>query len=73
MNSERLKKLLLYQKYITFCLERELGFLDEARGLDTRSPSVIRDYETDDVQRNQSQSAMPVTWSPRHHGRLAKS
>ena len=24
-NAERLRKMLLYQKYITFCLERELG------------------------------------------------
>lgn len=25
MNKERLRKLLLYQEYITFCLNRELG------------------------------------------------
>ena len=31
MNRERIKKLLLYQKYITFLLERELGLLDEPR------------------------------------------
>jgi len=25
MNKQRLRKLLLYQRYISFCIERELG------------------------------------------------
>ena len=35
-NSERLRKMLLYQKYITFCLERELGLLKEPAMSDER-------------------------------------
>jgi hypothetical protein len=30
--SERLRKLLLYQKYITFCIERELGLTENKDG-----------------------------------------
>lgn len=28
-NGERLRKMLLYQKYITFCLEKELGLQEK--------------------------------------------
>lgn len=29
VGKEKLRKMLLYQKYITFCLERQLGLVEE--------------------------------------------
>jgi hypothetical protein len=55
MNTERLRKLLLYQKYIAYCIERELGLpaRDDApqKPQEPRPPKPSDDAQNDNTSR----------------------